>query len=953
MPPKMEIRIALAPRGGRTARVSGSKEPVARSSVILLGIFLAGSLLSACAPKGEALLSRAEQSLATGEYQAAMIDLRNYVSDNPSDPRARAMLGRAMLELGDSRAAEVEVRKAKELGASRELTIVAECRLLIEQDEFDRVLDECTPSGDAALDAELAVARGDAFLGQQKFSEARSEFESALRIDPSSLNATQGLAAAAFGAEGIAAARDVFQAAPEDVRGRARFWLAQGSLEMRSGNFPEAEVAYARAVETVEEDDNRGRLSALAGLTEAQMRQGKTDEADATSRSLLEAAPKSPYAKLLRAQAAASAGDLQTARRLLEEIVSSNPENLQARTVLGAVNLQQGNYGQAEMHLASVVANQPDNLQAQRLLAQVRNEVQSPGETLEALKPSLQKTSTDPGLLTLASRLSLQSGDTEQALGYLAKAAESAAQKSPQAQLEVAGAYLAAGDVDRAIEVLESMPEDERATGIQRETLLLTALLRQGRTEDAVARAESLATQSPQDATARTVAGAVFAATGRTAEARSEFEEVLKLKPGDAATHLNIARLDIREGDMTAASEQLQAALETDSDNLAATLGMAAVAQSKNDAAAAERWLTKAAQEHPDSAQASLALVQFYLMGRDFGTAGAQAEGIVERAPENAVAWNMLGLARLGTGELAGARDAFNSAVERSPRTLSYRLNLARVHALQREPDEALRVIDEAIAEFPDGMSAVALGAGVALQSGDTARAAGYIERMRKAAPNAAATMRLEGDLAFAQKRYKNASDHYAKAAAAGTDRRLTIAQYRARTLGKVAQPQAPLVAWLEENPDDAPVRVLLAEYLASAGKQTAANSEYERALKSDPGNFVALNNLAVLYQQQGDERGLAMAERAHAIAPDNAAVQDTYGWALVKSGRPAEGLKPLRDAAGAMPDSPEVQYHLAIALARTGETETASQLLRQVIASTGPADLKADAKRALAEISQ
>ena len=49
------------------------------SVLILLGIFLAGSLLSACAPKGEALLSRAEQSLAAGEYQAAMIDLRNYV----------------------------------------------------------------------------------------------------------------------------------------------------------------------------------------------------------------------------------------------------------------------------------------------------------------------------------------------------------------------------------------------------------------------------------------------------------------------------------------------------------------------------------------------------------------------------------------------------------------------------------------------------------------------------------------------------------------------------------------------------------------------------------------------------------------------------------------------------------------------------------------------------------
>ena len=235
--------------------------------------------------------ARAEQNLQDGEYRAAMIDLRNFVSENPSDPRGRAMLGRAMLETGDVQAARSEVRKAKELGADRGLTIVSECRLWIEDDEFAQVLEECTSTGDGALDVDLAVARGDALLGLQKYPEARGEFEDALRMDLNSQGATQGLAAAAFGEQGIEAARAVFQAATPEVQEHSRFWLVQGSLEMRSGNFAEAEAAYSKAVERVEKDDSRGRLSALAGMTEAQLRLGKTDEADATSQLLLEAAP--------------------------------------------------------------------------------------------------------------------------------------------------------------------------------------------------------------------------------------------------------------------------------------------------------------------------------------------------------------------------------------------------------------------------------------------------------------------------------------------------------------------------------------------------------------------------------------------------------------------------------------------------------------------------------------
>ena len=43
--------------------------------------------------------------------------------------------------------------------------------------------------------------------------------------------------------------------------------------------------------------------------------------------------------------------------------------------------------------------------------------------------------------------------------------------------------------------------------------------------------------------------------------------------------------------------------------------------------------------------------------------------------------------------------------------------------------------------------------------------------------------------------------------------------------------------------------------------------------------NSVALNNLAVIYQQQKDPRALGLATRAGTAAPGQPLIADTYGW--------------------------------------------------------------------------
>ena len=143
--------------------------------------------------------------------------------------------------------------------------------------------------------------------------------------------------------------------------------------------------------------------------------------------------------------------------------------------------------------------------------------------------------------------------------------------------------------------------------------------------------------------------------------------------------------------------------------------------------------------------------------------------------------------------------------------------------------------------------------------------------------------------------------------------------------------PEAGLANWLKDHPQDPMVRVALAEHYQRAGNRAKAIVEYEAAAGVWQGAAV-LNNLAWLYQEAGDPRALEVARRAHQMAPENHDIADTYGWILLNSGNIAGSLPILEGAARAEPASAEIQYHYAAALAKNGQKEAATTVLRKLI---------------------
>ena len=205
----------------------------------------------------------------------------------------------------------------------------------------------------------------------------------------------------------------------------------------------------------------------------------------------------------------------------------------------------------------------------------------------------------------------------------------------------------------------------------------------------------------------------------------------------------------------------------------------------------------------------------------------------------------------------------------------------------------------------------------------------------------------LQGDALFEGGNARAAIDAYHRALEIEPASLLVTKLFRAyRSVGEMETARQTLQDWLSDNPDDAAIRLVLATSDHSDGSQKTASDAYERVLERAPNNFVALNNLAWVYFERGDERALDLAKRAYDPAGRRPDVADTYGWMLVESGQVERGVKILERAARGAPDQMEIHYHLAAAINKAGDPERALEILKQVLASEQRFAAKEDARK-------
>ncbi|HET7306592.1 MAG TPA: XrtA/PEP-CTERM system TPR-repeat protein PrsT [Gammaproteobacteria bacterium] len=901
-----------------------------KGSIKLLTAVALAFALVGCNQSERAVIAQARQSTTTGEYRTSLIQLKNLLQKQPENGEAWLMLGRASLMLGSPADAETELRKAEKYGVSKSEVAVPLARALLIQGQGEKLLTQLKPDvvRNTSDRAQLMILRGEAYLASDKPGQAKKSFDSALQIDPNATDATLGLAKVALVNKDQARAEDLVQQVKQKKPKDPRAWLMTATMALTQGHYGKAEDAYNVALANAEPTLlPQESFMARARLAQAQIEDDKLQAALTNLKELNTASPDQPFSNYLRALVAYKLGNYQTAESRLQLVLKVSPDSISAQLLLGAVAYAQARYGQAEMHLSNVIGIEPNNVKARKLLALTLYKSGQQEQALQVLRPVAGDQYTDAQLLAMMSKAGSHPGPNAKVISDLPTP------KNEAQGLQFARHYIMTGKPQTAIALLDKMPVKAGArTDYTREQLLIVALLRQGKTKDAMAKSQALVKAHPQDAQPHVLLGGTLRVAGKDDEAKAQFNQALKLDPNDELARLSLAQLAFDNKQYKKAADYYQTAITRQPKSARAMVGLARAEDAQGHGDEALKWVEKARAVDPKAVTPRLLLVRYYTNHGKTAKALDIAQEAADIAPHSGIVMNALGITQLNSGDKDAAIESFKQAVDNEPKSPGFRTNLARAEIANGQFGAAREELEKVVDVHPDYVPAVSLYALAQLQSGRLYEGISLARSLRGKYP--ATSYTLEGDLEVLGKQYDDAVKAYQSALKLHQSRALVAKEITAASAAQAAGGDSAVLTWLKAHPDDAAMRSALGDYYMSMDKNDKALAQYEKVVDKYPHNVAALNNMAWLYSLHHDAKAVKYAQQAHKLAPKIGEITDTLGWALLQTGQPKKAVAILREAVKQTPKSPAVRYHLASALAQTGDKTEARQLLAKVLAS-------------------
>lgn len=894
----------------------------------------------------EAELAGATASLAAGNYGEAGIRLNNVVQVQPDNSEARRLRGELALVLGDYAEAVQELERARELGApfdSIVLSLADATTGLGRADEALAMLDFAR--GTRAADPLYWTIRAETLVRAGRLDEAERALESGGHAGDGGVRAQLARAQLAFARNDPAAAQEVLDreigAAPDNPRLRS----ARGELFARTNRLTEAVADLQRSADLYAAARLVPReASALSALVQVHLARNDLDAAEAAATRLAQQAPTAARTAYLQALVEYRRGNFDEAAGLIQPLVNGAPDVAQFRSLLGAIHLARGNLGQAEQQLQTVLVRSPRDPAAIKLLAETNLRQQRPEAALATLRAVEDAAADDAQLGLLRGLASLMSGNVEQGLLYL----EQAASLDPTNQLlklQLARAYLAAGrDTDASGLLRESF--EGGSTALEAALLRLFADIRGG-TPDSSAAADLLA-QFPGEPRALTAVAIYSQVRGDNRRARELFEQAAELETSGATARLFVAAALVQEGRSGEAEQLLAKVVAEQPTNTQALTALAELLSARAAYEEAAQLLEQVTAQSA-SISARLSLAQLRIRQGNFAAARSELDEVGAAASGNPEVIAVRGMLAFAEGRLEEAVTLLQRAESELPGRLGVSLALARAELASGAPEAARARLQRLLAVAPRSLPVRLVLGDAELKLGNAAEALSIAAALKADYPAMSGGYLLEANVQIAGRRYAAAADTLATAYA--RDPTWPVLTRLAATLQLAGRPEDALQAteaWVTVNPRHVPGTLLLAGLLQEARRYQEALPAFEATLRLDGNNVAALNNAAWLSHELERPGALAFAERAYALAPDNAAVLDTLGWILVGEKREQDAIAHLSRAAQLAPQVPEIRYHFAKALVALGRSGEARSVLAPLLAENRDFEDRAEARRLL-----
>ncbi len=908
-------------------------------TALVTGAIIVSAALGGCnrSKPTEQLLADAKQYQQKGETKAAMIELKNAVANSPENGEARLALGVMHVDTGDFVSAEKELRKALSLGIDKKRVLPSLARSLEQQGKFKEVLDTVPPEA-AASSAELLALRGNVYLNMNDVEKAREAYEQALKLQPDNGNVLIGMARLAMYQKDAAAAENYADQAVKKDPKNTDAWMFKGALARGEGKMPEALAAFTQAA-TIKADHRTARIE--KALVEINLK--KFDDAKADLDAARKLTPGSLQLSYTQALLDFTRGQYKAAQESVQKVLKSAPEHMPSILLAGAIELNLGSYKQAEQHLRKYLEAAPDNTYARKLLAQAQLQT-APSEALATLAPALKNPSDDPHLLALAGESYLRTQDFGNATTYLEKAT-ALAPKVAALHTSLGMSKLKQGDQAKGLSELElgaSLDTNSPKGGIA----LVQAEMAMKNYDKALAAAQNLVKQQPDNAQVHALLGSVYIAKADRANARAAFDKAIALDPAFFPAAANLAQLDLNDKKPADAEGRFTAILKKDPKNINAMTALAELANMQGQREKVTTWLEKASSENPGAVGPGIRLASHYLQTKQTPKALTLARKLQTENPTDANVLDLLGQVQLASNDSTAAIETYSKLVNVQPKSPQAKYRLAGAYAVAKRDDDAASELKKAVALQPDFLPAQMALAELAMRKKRPDDALAIARTLQKQERNASAGLMLEADLLLLQKKIDQAVPLYEKAQAAHPTTQVALTLHRLQKLsGKEQKADQQLAQWLKDHPNDVQALMYSAEQSLLGKQYQPAAAQLEYVLKLAPNNALALNNLAWTYQQLNNPKALETAEKAYTLAGNNPAVLDTLGSILTEKGDSKRAVDLLQKAVTSLPENGDMQLHLAQAQVKNGDKASARKTLEKLSAvNKGESSAKAKA---------